>query len=173
MELGLEGKCVIVTGGGSNIGRAIVHAFASEGCNIVIAELDQAQGERVAHEVAEMDSGATATVVKTDISDHEQVEAMVARTIRESGGVDVLANNAGGTVDRLFMEKSREVGERAGAEPVGPHKLHPSRSSPYDREAGGLPREHRLRCWAYGGVPGGGLLGVQGGCHRLEQGRRP
>ena len=63
---------------------------------------------------------------------------MVARTIRESGGVDVLVNNAGGTVDRLFMEKSREVGERELAlNPVGPHKLHTSRSSPYDREAGG------------------------------------
>ncbi|MDP6227380.1 MAG: short-chain dehydrogenase, partial [Dehalococcoidia bacterium] len=39
MELGLKGKNVIITGGGSNIGRAIVHAFAAEGSNITIAEL--------------------------------------------------------------------------------------------------------------------------------------
>ena len=39
MDLGLNGKNVIITGGGSNIGRSIVHAFANEGANIVIAEL--------------------------------------------------------------------------------------------------------------------------------------
>ncbi len=44
MELGLRGKHVIVTGGGTNIGRAIVHAFATEGSKISIAELVPAQG---------------------------------------------------------------------------------------------------------------------------------
>ena len=44
MELGLKDKSVIVTGGGSNIGRAIVHAFATEGSNITIAELAPEQG---------------------------------------------------------------------------------------------------------------------------------
>jgi 2-hydroxycyclohexanecarboxyl-CoA dehydrogenase len=112
MELGLEGKSVIVTGGGSNIGRAIVHAFAAEGCNISIAEIDQAQGERVAQEVVGMGTGARAIVVGTDVSDHEQVEAMVAHTIGEYGGVDVLVNNVGWTIDRLFMDKPREEWER-------------------------------------------------------------
>ena len=51
MELGLRGKHVIVTGGGSNIGRAIVHAFAAEGSDISIAELVPSQGEIVAGEV--------------------------------------------------------------------------------------------------------------------------
>ena len=112
MELGLKGKSVIVTGGGSNIGRAIVHAFAAEGCNIAIADIDQAQGEKVAGEVTGMGTGARVFVVRTDVSDHEQVETMVSRTIREYGGVDVLVNNVGWTVDRLFMEKPREEWER-------------------------------------------------------------
>ena len=50
MELGLKGKHVIVTGGGTNIGRAIVHAFAAEGSRISIAELVPSQGEIVAEE---------------------------------------------------------------------------------------------------------------------------
>ena len=50
MELGLKGKNIIITGGGSNIGRAIVHAFAAEGSKIIIAELAPEQGEKVAHE---------------------------------------------------------------------------------------------------------------------------
>ena len=51
-------------------------------------------------------------VIKTDVSNHEQVEDMVARTIQEFGGVDVLVNNVGWTVDRLFMQKTREEWEK-------------------------------------------------------------
>ena len=47
MELGLKNKTVIVTGSGSNIGRGIALAFAKEGSNLVIAEIDEAQGEKV------------------------------------------------------------------------------------------------------------------------------
>ncbi len=57
MELGLKGKNVIVTGGGSNIGRAIVHAFAAEGCNLTIAELSVQHGELVAAEVEAQGDG--------------------------------------------------------------------------------------------------------------------
>ena len=57
MELGLKGKNVLVTGGGNNIGRAIVLAFAAEGCDIAIAELNHAAGKRVAAEVAALDPG--------------------------------------------------------------------------------------------------------------------
>ena len=112
MELGLKGKNVIVTGGGSNIGRAIVHSFAAENCNVAIGEIDQAQGEKVAREVVEMGTEARAIFIRTDVSDHQQVEAMVARTIQELGGVDVLVNNVGWTADRLFMEKAREEWEK-------------------------------------------------------------
>ena len=112
MELGLKGKTVIVTGGGSNIGRAIVHAFGREGCNIAIAEIDLAQGESVAEEVAKTATGGKAVVVKTDVSDDKQVEEMVNRVVGEFGGVDVLVNNVGWTVDRLFMQKPREEWER-------------------------------------------------------------
>ena len=112
MELGLKDKTVIVTGGGSNIGRAIVHAFAAEGSNIVIAELDPEQGERVADEVAAMKTGSRVLVAPTDVTTPGSVNAMVERAAQEFDGVDVLVNNAGWTIDRLFLEKPREEWEK-------------------------------------------------------------
>jgi 2-hydroxycyclohexanecarboxyl-CoA dehydrogenase len=112
MELGLEGKNVIVTGGGSNIGRAIVHAFAAEGANVTIAEVVPAQGEKVAAEVAVMNTGSRAKVIACDVTDTAQVDSMVRQSIAEFGSVDVLVNNVGWTIDRLFLQKPREEWER-------------------------------------------------------------
>ena len=112
MELGLKGKNVIITGGGSNIGRAIVHAFAAEGSNITIAELSPSQGEKVAAEVAAGGAEGRVKVIATDVTHHEQVERMVEQSISEFGSVDVLVNNVGWTVDRLFLEKPREEWEK-------------------------------------------------------------
>ena len=112
MELGLKEKNVIVTGGGSNIGRSIVHAFAAEGSNITIAELSPSQGEVVAGEVSQMNTGSRVKVIACDVTDPEQVNEMVAKSVAEFGSVDVLVNNVGWTVDRLFMEKPRSEWER-------------------------------------------------------------
>ncbi|HLF05268.1 MAG TPA: SDR family oxidoreductase [Dehalococcoidia bacterium] len=112
MELGLHGKNVIVTGGGSNIGRAIVHAFAAEGANVVIAELAPIQGEKVAAEVSALGTGSRVEVVATDVGDPQQVADMVAQSIAKLGSVDVLVNNVGWTVDRLFMQKPRAEWEK-------------------------------------------------------------
>ena len=112
MELGLRDKHVIVTGGGTNIGRAIVHAFAAEGSRISIAELVPSQGEKVALEVAAMDSGAVVNVIPTDVTDPEKVDSMVMTAISEFGPVDILVNNVGWTVDRLFIDKPRSEWER-------------------------------------------------------------
>ena len=112
MELGLKGKHVIVTGGGTNIGRAIVHAFAAEGSRISIAELVPSQGEIVAGEVTAMDTGALVNVVPTDVTDPEKVATMIEAAIAKFGPVAVLVNNVGWTVDRLFMEKPRNEWER-------------------------------------------------------------
>ena len=108
MELGLKGKNVLVTGGGNNIGRAIVLAFAAEGCNIAIAELNHAAGKRVAAEVAALESGASAIVVDADVTDQARTDAMMTEAIDRLGSVDVLVNNVGWTIDRLFTDKSRD-----------------------------------------------------------------
>lgn len=108
MELGLKGKNVIVTGGGNNIGRAIVLAFAAEGSRIAIAELDRTAGERVAAEVAALSTGASAIVIDADVTDPDKTDAMLAAAVAQLGSVDVLVNNVGWTVDRLFLDKTRD-----------------------------------------------------------------
>jgi 2-hydroxycyclohexanecarboxyl-CoA dehydrogenase len=106
MELGLEGKTVIVTGGASNIGRAISLAFAAEGANVVVADWDHAQAEKVKTEIQA--TGRKALAVKTDVTNWEQVQGMVSETLKELGQIDVLVNSVGGTLDQYFMEETTE-----------------------------------------------------------------
>jgi 2-hydroxycyclohexanecarboxyl-CoA dehydrogenase len=107
MELNLAGKSVIVTGGGSNIGRAISLGFARERVNLTIAEIDEGQGKKVAAET-ERGGAASAAVIRTDVTKWDSVQAMVRAVEERHGRVDVLVNNVGWTQDRLFVEKTRE-----------------------------------------------------------------
>jgi len=78
MDLELAGKSVIVTGGASNIGKAITLGFAREGANITIAELDIVQAEKVAEHALKL-GAAGVQVVKTDVTDMAQVQAMIGQ----------------------------------------------------------------------------------------------
>jgi 2-hydroxycyclohexanecarboxyl-CoA dehydrogenase len=110
MDLNLAGKTVIVTGAGSNIGRAIALAFARERANVVVAEIDEGQGAKTAAEATAL--GATAITVHTDVTRWESVQAMVRAVEEKFGRVDVLVNNVGWTRDALFVEKTRDEWER-------------------------------------------------------------
>jgi 2-hydroxycyclohexanecarboxyl-CoA dehydrogenase len=107
MDLNLQGKSVIVTGGGSNIGRAISLAFAREGVHLSVAEIDLGQGEKTAAEARHL-GAASAQVITTDVTNWDSVCAMVKAVEGRHGKVDVLVNNVGWTYDRLFVEKTRE-----------------------------------------------------------------
>jgi 2-hydroxycyclohexanecarboxyl-CoA dehydrogenase len=111
MELNLAGKSVVVTGGGSNIGRAISLAFAREGVHLTLAEIDEGQGQKVVAE-ARARGAASATLVPTDVTKWESVQAMVKEVEGRRGRVDVLVNNVGWTYDRLFIEKERAEWEK-------------------------------------------------------------
>lgn len=84
----LQGKVAVVTGGCSGIGLATVRRFAQEGASVVIADIDEQSGERVANEVS-------GRFVRTDVTDAGQVEALFAAAKSAYGSVDVAFNNAG------------------------------------------------------------------------------
>jgi len=106
MNLDLAGKTVIVTGGASNIGRAISLGFAREGANVVVADWDHEQAQKVSSVIKEQ--GGNALAVKVDVTDWAQVQAMVAETLKELGQIDVLVNSVGGNMDQYFMEEAPE-----------------------------------------------------------------
>jgi dihydroanticapsin dehydrogenase len=87
-----DGKVVIVTGGGSGIGRATCERFASEGAAVAIAEINAETGRRAAEQI--QSAGGRALFVRTDVADEQSVKAAVAATAKEFGRVDVLVNNA-------------------------------------------------------------------------------
>ncbi len=86
----LKDKVVLITGGGSGIGRAIAHTFAEEGAKVMIAELDEASGQKVADEI-----GENAAYVHCDTSSEEDVQASLTAAEKRFGGLNVVVNNAG------------------------------------------------------------------------------
>ncbi|QGK69141.1 SDR family oxidoreductase [Allosaccharopolyspora coralli] len=90
---GLDQAGVIVTGGGSGIGRASALRFAEAGARVLIADLNPDTGAATAKEIS--DSGGTAVSVAGDLSDPAVVDEVVNTARTEFGGIDVLVNNAG------------------------------------------------------------------------------
>ncbi len=84
----IENKNAIVTGGASGIGRATVRRFVAEGADVLIADRNRANAERLAQELAH--TGRKVIAHQVDVSDEAQVDAMVDRAVRELGGVDIL-----------------------------------------------------------------------------------
>jgi len=107
---GLEGKTVIVTGGGGGIGGATCLRFARAGAAVGVLDLNPEAGERVAAQIC--DAGGRALSVRCDITDRASVDAAVAAVEQELGPIDVLVNNAGWDVFRPFVKTEPAQWER-------------------------------------------------------------
>lgn len=90
MSQELAGKVAIVTGGASGIGRATVELFVAEGAKVVIADIDDAQGEALAAQL-----GPSALFRRTDVSNKDDVQALVEFAVARFGGLHIMFNNAG------------------------------------------------------------------------------
>ena len=88
IHFGLTDKVCIVTGGAQGIGQACAERFAREGARVVIADIDDVNGQALAQNLH-------ATYVRCDVGDKTQVDMLVAEIIALHGRVDVLVNNAG------------------------------------------------------------------------------
>jgi NAD(P)-dependent dehydrogenase (short-subunit alcohol dehydrogenase family) len=110
MDLGLKDKVCIVTGGGSNIGRAISLTLAGEGAIVTIADIDEKQMERVVGVIES--SGGRAMAVKTDVTKYDQVNAMVKKVLETFGKIDVLVNNVGWDQLMRFVETTPDLWDK-------------------------------------------------------------
>jgi NAD(P)-dependent dehydrogenase (short-subunit alcohol dehydrogenase family) len=106
----LTDQVAVVTGGGGGIGRAIAIAFASMGADLVIGDVVPERCEETAQRVRE--AGRRALAVPTDVTDTQQVRALVDRATEQFGRIDILVNNAGGVSPRPFLEQSERSWRR-------------------------------------------------------------
>jgi 3-oxoacyl-[acyl-carrier protein] reductase len=93
MDTDLSGRTALVTGGGRGNGRATALSLADHGASVVVNDVDRAVAEATAETIRE--AGGEAAGVAADVSDADEVAAMVERGTGDLGAVDVLVNNAG------------------------------------------------------------------------------
>lgn len=89
----LDGKVALITGGSSGMGMVASHLFAAEGAEVVLTDVSDEAGERVADSIRA--EGGEATYVHADVADEGDARAMVEAAVATYGGLTVLYNNAG------------------------------------------------------------------------------
>jgi NAD(P)-dependent dehydrogenase (short-subunit alcohol dehydrogenase family) len=116
----LTGRVALVTGGSKGLGLAMAQGLASAGADVVLVSRHEDQAKSAADEIAKAYC-RKAVGIKADVTNQSEVEALVARVLKDLGRIDILINNAGinirGPIDSLSLEQFREV-QRVNVEGV-------------------------------------------------------
>jgi len=107
MNLELQGKRAIVTGGSRGIGLAIAKALATEGCSVGLVARGEEGLVRAAEEIRRL--GAQVAYAAADVTDAQAHDAALARLVRELGGVEIAVANAGGSVPGGVFDAADDV----------------------------------------------------------------
>jgi len=102
----LEGKVALITGAGNGMGAAEARLFASEGANVVIADILDAEGRKVEADIKEM--GFSAKYVHLDVRNEDEWNDAIRETINTFEKLDILVNNAGILLRHIVEETSEE-----------------------------------------------------------------
>jgi NAD(P)-dependent dehydrogenase (short-subunit alcohol dehydrogenase family) len=88
--MNIKGKSALITGGASGLGGATARMLAAQGAKVIIADINEVTGQKMAEEL-----GSAATFVKTDVTNTEQVKAAVGTAAQKNGGLHILVSAAG------------------------------------------------------------------------------
>jgi len=99
----LDGKVAVITGAASGIGRAVARSLAARGCNVALADIDEAGLEETARLIG---NRVTVTRHRLDVSNADAIAAFPATIEAAQGGVDILVNNAGVALGGTFEQAS-------------------------------------------------------------------
>jgi 3-oxoacyl-[acyl-carrier protein] reductase len=101
----LENKVALITGGARGIGRSIALAFAQEGADIVVADVNIEEAKKTALDIEQL--GRRSLALEMDVTDYTKVEGAVNKILDKFTKVDILVNNAGITKDNLLLRMSQ------------------------------------------------------------------
>ena len=111
MELGLDGKVAIVTGGARGIGAAISLELARQGCSIAIIDISPAEaGNDLANKIEE--HGGKSVILQSDVSDFSETEKCVESVLNDLGSLDIMVCNAGINLDGVIWKMTEEVWDK-------------------------------------------------------------
>jgi NAD(P)-dependent dehydrogenase (short-subunit alcohol dehydrogenase family) len=113
MDIRLDNKVVIITGGGSGMGRSSSLKFAEAGAHVAVADIRLDAAQSVAGEIKDL--GGDAIAVQVDVSNSEDVQKMITTTTAKYGGLDVMFNHAGISPNGIITETSEDDWERCMA----------------------------------------------------------
>jgi len=112
----LQNKVAIVTGGGVGIGKAYAQGLAQEGAKVVVADIQEAEAQKVAADIRK--AGDEAIAVPVDVTSVEKTQAMAQAALQAYGRIDILVNNAGlysALKKKTFMEIDPDEWDRVMA----------------------------------------------------------